>query len=215
MSLRLHLLFVAMLTFAYGFAQEIATPQNWTVLDEVQGDLDGDHIPEKVLIYNTADSTDFGKHREIRIFKKKDVTWVQLESSRTALLKSDDGGMMGDPYGGIDIKNAVLSIHHYGGSSWKWGYTDKYRFQNGQFELIGYSSTSGKPCEEWKKVDFNISTGKINIIKEYEDCATEEQVVTKIEKETFYKKGIILTLKHRKSNEMKIVSPELSFVFSL
>jgi hypothetical protein len=65
------------------------------------------------------------------------------------------------------------------------GNTDKYRFQNGHFELIGYSSSSGKPEEYWTDVDFNLSTGQINFDKEVEN--TKEYGSSK--KETFIKKG--------------------------
>jgi hypothetical protein len=34
---------------------------------------------------------------------------------------SKDGGMMGDPYQSTKLKRN-FNHHHYGGSSWKWGY---------------------------------------------------------------------------------------------
>lgn len=55
--------------------------------------------------------------------------------------------MMEDPYGEITIEKGILSISQNGGSSWKWGFTDKYRFQNNKFELISYTSNYGKLCE--------------------------------------------------------------------
>ena len=117
MDKSLFISFVCCFLFFYGNAQKISTPLGWTTIDSLTGNLDDNSLEEKVIIYNTNDSTDFGKHREIRIFKKEKERWVLWESSRTAILKSDDGGMMGDPYGGIEIKNEVLSIHHNGGSS--------------------------------------------------------------------------------------------------
>ena len=199
--------------FAWVQAQEI--PKGWEVIDSVEGNLDEDTIQEKVVVYNTIDSTDFGKHRELRIFKKEKEKWLLWKSSRTALLNSNDGGMMGDPYDGIEIKNRVLSIHQGGGSSWKWNYTDKYRFQNSQFELIGYTSLSGKLCEEWKTIDFNISTGKVIYKKVIEDCPTEDQVETTEEKEIFYSKGIAVTMKNRNLNEIEIISPKSNIKFQL
>ena len=35
------------------FAQKESQPQGATVIETVDGDLDGDHIPEKVIVYNT------------------------------------------------------------------------------------------------------------------------------------------------------------------
>ncbi len=95
--------------------------------------------------------------------------------------------MMGDPFEGIEIKNNVLLISHFGGSSWKWTNVDKYRFQNNQFELIGYTSNFGKLCEYWANFDFNISTGKIACKKEFEDY-DNNQAIYKTETEVFFKK---------------------------
>ncbi len=90
--------------------------------------------------------------------------------------------MTGEPFGEIEIKNGVLLISQNGESSWKLEFTDKYRFQNGEFYLIRYSSIAGKLCEYWKDVDFNLVTGKMIIKKEYEECETGEQEVYKREK---------------------------------
>lgn len=181
------------------FAQKEFQPQGATVIETVDGDLDGDHIPEKVIVYNTKDTTDFGNFREIQILKRVNQKWTILEKSRNAILKSKDGGMMGDPYQSAEIKNGILMITQAGGSSWKWGYTDKYRFQNGHFELIGYSSGSGKPEEYWIDIDFNLSTGKLIFDKEVEN--TEEYGNSK--SEIFIKKGMKINLQNRNQEKQR------------
>lgn len=181
------------------FAQKEFQPQGATVIETVDGDLDGDHIPEKVIVYNTKDTTDFGNFREIQILKRVNQKWTILEKSRNAILKSKDGGMMVDPYQSTEIKNGILMITQAGGSSWKWGYTDKYRFQNGHFELIGYSSGSGKPEEYWIDIDFNLSTGKLIFDKEVEN--TEEYGNSK--SEIFIKKGIKINLQNRNQEKQR------------
>lgn len=187
------------------FAQEEFQPQGSTIIETVDGDLDGDKIPEKVIVYNTKDTMDYGNIREIQILKKIGGKWAILEKSRNAVLKSNDGGMMGDPYQVTEIKNGILMITQAGGSSWKWGYTDKYRFQNGHFELIGYSSSSGKPEEYWTDVDFNLSTGKLTFEKEVEN--TKEYGTSK--KEIFVKKGLKINLQNRNlKTQKKIILPK-------
>lgn len=181
------------------FAQKEFQPQGATVIETVDGDLDGDHIPEKVIIYNTKDTADYGNIREIQILKKANEKWRVLEKSRNAILKSSEGGMMGDPYQSTEIKNGILMITQAGGSSWKWGYTDKYRFQNGHFELIGYSSSSGKPEEYWIDIDFNLSTGKLIFEKEVEN--TEEYGNSK--SEIFLKKGLKIHLQNRNQEKQR------------
>lgn len=187
------------------FAQKEFQPDGATVIETVDGDLDGDLIPEKVIVYNTKDTTEYGNIREIQILKKVNQKWTILEKSRNAILKSNDGGMMGDPYQTTEIKDGILMITQAGGSSWKWGYTDKYRFQNGHFELIGYSSGSGKPEEYWTDIDFNLSTGKLIFEKEVEN----RKEYGDSRKETVIKKGIKLNLQNRNQKErIEILLPK-------
>uniref|UniRef100_UPI004047854C hypothetical protein n=1 Tax=Mariniflexile sp. TaxID=1979402 RepID=UPI004047854C len=192
---------------AFIFAQEIPTPKGYEVLTQKSGDLDKDGIDEKIVVHNTTDSTEFGNVREIQILKWSDGNWKKWITSRNAILKSEEGGMMGDPFGEVEIKNGVLLISHYGGSSWKWSYTGKYRFQKDEFELIGYTSVYGKPCEYWTHFDFNISTGKIEYKKEFEDCEKDQEIY-KRENEVFYHKGLKINLNNRHLEDIKITTPK-------
>jgi len=115
---------------------------------------------------------------------------------------------MGDPFESIEIIKGLLIVHQSGGSSWKWSDTDKYRFQNGIFQLIGYENHYGKPCEYFQSIDFNIQTGKIIYKKEFDHCEDEEQENNRNEAETFYKKGIKIDLSNRKLNQIKIITPK-------
>ncbi|REC76789.1 hypothetical protein DRF60_12925 [Chryseobacterium elymi] len=187
------------------FAQEELQPAGSKIIETVEGDLDGDKIPEKVVIYTTADEGELGKIREIQIQKKNGGTWMILSKSRNAILESAGGGMMGDPYQGTTVEKGILSITQAGGSSWKWGYTDKYRFQNGHFELIGHSSTYGRPGDYWTEIDFNLSTGQLNYKKEVENTAE----YGKSKQETYIKKGLKIDMQNRNQKEpRKIVLPK-------
>lgn len=183
-------------------AQKEFQPKDSEILQTVDGDLDGDKSTEKVIIYNTKDTTDLGNIREIQILKKVNGKWSLLEKSRNAVLESNAGGMMGDPYQDTEIKNGMLMITQAGGSSWKWGYTDKYRFQNGKFELIGYESTYGKPEEYFTNVDFNLSTGQLNFEKEVENTAE----YGKSKSETYIKKGLKINLQNRNQKEQRKIT---------
>lgn len=191
------------------FGQDIPLPAGYDVVSSVKGDLDKDGTDELVVAYNTKkNDPDFeGIPRELIIYKMQENQWTVWKKSAQALMGSRDGGMMGDPFGDIEIKNGVLIISHNGGSSWKWGQTDTYRFQNGEFYLIGYNNTFGKLCEYWEEEDFNLSTGKLYVEKEYEDCETSDQKIYKRENESVVRKGIKITLQGRKEREVKIVTP--------
>lgn len=193
-------------------AQHFGIPQNYTVIDSVKGDLDKDGIEELVVAFNTEKEKEDNFEsipREIIIYKKENHNWSVWKKSGQALYGSRDGGMMGDPFEEIEIENGILSISQNGGSSWKWGHTDKYRYQDGAFYLIGYSSQYGRPCDYWTTIDFNIATGKMIVEKEYESCENgDEQKIYKTENETLYEKGIKITLEKRREKELKIVSPK-------
>jgi hypothetical protein len=192
------------------FGQTIPIPKNYSIVDTVLGDLDKDGIKELVVAYDTRKAEDEYESvpRELIIYKKQNNKWAVWKKSSQALLGSRDGGMMGDPFGELTITNGILLISHYGGSSWKWGHTDKYRYSNGEFYLIGHSGSYGKPCEYWQEVDFNLVTGKMIVKKEYEDCDTSDQAIYKRENETLYKKGIKIILQNRNDKEIKIVTPK-------
>jgi len=189
-------------------AQEPKKDIDFEILTENVGDLDGDGIDEKVIIYETKESTEYGNVREIYIYKKVNRNWSKWHSSDNAILRDGDGGMMGDPFQDIEIVDGILNISFFGGSSWKWSYTDKYRFQNNQFELIGYTSHYFKLCEYWESDDFNLSTGKIISSKEYEKCENGDQEVFKKENETFFVNRIKINLQNRNTKEIKITTPK-------
>ncbi len=199
---------VLLIVYLMSNGQDIPVHAGYTILAQEEGDLTKDSIAEKVIVFNTDDSTDFGTIREIDIYKKSDNKWSLLASSKNAIGRSEDGGMMGDPFESIEIKDGILIIKQSGGSCWKWFKTDKYRFQNNAFELIGYTNIYGKACEYFENVDFNLSTGEIIYNKDYEYCDQEGQKAGKDESETFYKKGLKINLTNRTSNEIKIVTPK-------
>jgi len=81
---------------------------------------------------------------------------------------------MGDPFEDVRIERGSIVIDHFGGSREKWNYTHRFRFQKGGFELIGASVRFGAPCDYWDHFDYNLSTGRIDIKMEKEDCDNEE-----------------------------------------
>lgn len=196
------------------FSQSIPVPADYSLIDTASGDLDNDGVDELVVAYNTssnADVIDDGIPRELVVYKQKHAEWTVWQRSASALMGSRDGGMMGDPFGDLSIEKGVLTVSHDGGSSWKWSHIDKYRFNGKAFILIGYVSHYGKLCEYWEQVDFNLATGKLIYHKEFESCDSGVQVVYKRQSETFFRKGIIITLQDRSEEEVKIISPKYGY----
>ena len=200
-------LLLALNQFSHG--QEIPIPENYSLISSVTGDLDKDSIAELAVVYNMGPEKEIeGVPRELIIYKLIKGSWTEWKKSKQAVYGSKEGGMMGDPFAEIIIDKGILQISHHGGSSWKWTFTDKYRFQNGEFYLIGYTGIEGKQCAYWREVDFNLSTGKMVVKKEFEKCKSEEeQEIYKRENEILYKKGLKITLQNRQEKEIKISTP--------
>ena len=163
----------------------IEIPKSFKILEDIEGDLDKDGVSEKVIVYDTEKETDFGTERQIYIYKKNNDKWELWRKSIGAVLPSQHGGMMGDPFEGISIERNCIVIHHFGGSRQKWNYTHRFRYQSGDFQLIGATVHFGSPCDYFFTFDYNLSNGKINYEKETEDCENEN---SKIEKEEMIRK---------------------------
>lgn len=159
---------------------------------------------KKQNVYTIKAEGESGEVREIQILKKINQQWTILEKSTNAILDSDSGGMMGDPFSGISIEKGILIISHFGGSSWKWAFTDKYRYQNGHFELIGYTGSSGRPGDYMKYIDFNLSTGQLNFRNDVDDTTQYGPS----QKETYLKKGVKINLQNRGDQRIKIILPK-------
>lgn len=195
----------------FSFAQKEFQPEGSTVIETVEGDLDGDEIPEKVIVYNTRDTTEYGNIRELQILKRTENRWEILDRSRTAILEGSNRSDIGN-YLFFTIKNGILIIEHSGGNSWKWNSMDKYRYQNGRFELIGTTYGYGR-AGVYSIFDFNLSTGKLIYRKEVDKGLYDD--LGKPDSEIFYKKGLIISLKDRNKDHQDIELPKTKTLFTL
>lgn len=140
------------------------------VIAVAKGDLDKDGISEKVEIKNSdEEEKETGEiTRAINIFKKDGSSWKLWHSSTGPVLSNESGGMMGDPFAGVSVERGCIVISHYGGAADRWEFTDRYRFQNGDWYLIGESNNtflSFNPDGDYSNSDFNLSTGCFTIEK--------------------------------------------------
>lgn len=145
------------------------------VISEAIGDLDKDGVDEKVIVLDTGLDSEIGTQRTLLIYKKKQGKWALWHSSQGPLLDSAHGGMMGDPFMGIEIQRGAIVIEHFGGSRQKWSYIHRYRFNNKAWYLVGATINYGAPCEGFFEFDFNVTTGKATY-KTYQDGCENEDI---------------------------------------
>ncbi len=109
------------------------------------GDLNKDGFDDIVLVLKDVEAEkklDGGGIRPLVIlFKEKDYYRLMSIAIDVVMCK-DCGGALGDPFVGAFIKNNVLTVSHYGGTAWRWSIDTKFRYQNGDFYLIGKTKNS-------------------------------------------------------------------------
>jgi hypothetical protein len=166
-------------------------PKNYDTLYQgvAKGDLNKDGIQDAALaLYpsweNDSDWIDkagndsLPQRMMIILFGSGDGYREVIRSFNSIMCK-DCGGAMGDPFAGISIKGNVLEIDHYGGSNLRWSYSHKFRYQNGEFCLIGETTSSflaigfcdklnDSPGSEYE--DINFLTGQYERKRISEDC---------------------------------------------
>ncbi|WP_313216213.1 hypothetical protein [Soonwooa sp.] len=145
------------------------TPKYWTLKKIAYGNLDDDEQDEAVAVYETPSVDGDGDGQQIlAIYKKDNGKWRLWHQNFSAIMSSDSGGMMGNPFDGVSIKNKAIVVMHSGGSRDKWSYTHRYRFQSGDWYLIGALVDFGAPQDYFGKFDYNLSTGDIVASYKYE-----------------------------------------------
>lgn len=160
-------------------------PKGYDTLSVANGDLNKDGISDIVMVLSdvredTADmDTEIDRMKRVLIILFRTSTgWELAGRSGNIILCQKCGGIYGDPFSTMEVANNVLTIQHYGGSNWRWTYTHKFRYQSGDFFLIGkttdaYSVFGGCDTIGMANKDFediNFITGTRVQMKISEDC---------------------------------------------
>jgi hypothetical protein len=134
-------------------------------------DLNGDGKPDAAFVISNgrfdatgpAEST-VVKHVLILALRGDDGKLHRSVVSDAAVLDGDEGGAFGDPFEELSIEKGTVVIMHYGGSRDRWGYTHRYRYQNGQWMLVGLSfgnTDSLAPNDHYDNHEINLTTGLV------------------------------------------------------
>lgn len=162
-------------------------PQDWALIDMAKGKVPLEDTPFYALILECQDTTAMLKaypDEDLEFIPKPRVLLLILKTSKglrlsksnwEIIMDSTQGGMMGDPFQGISINDkGVLTILFYGGSSWRWAYEYKIRFQNGDWYFIGAEKMSHHiHSHEMKNWSFNFLTRKLLYTEDQETFENE------------------------------------------
>jgi hypothetical protein len=104
-----------------------ALPAGYAVLDAARGDLNRDALPDWLVVLNkpneqkTSDVVDHPTKRPLLLFVgSAGGAYTLAARSDNAVYCVDCGGMMGDPFTGLTIKQGYFTVEHYGGSAHRW-----------------------------------------------------------------------------------------------
>ncbi|TPG66543.1 hypothetical protein EAH73_09065 [Hymenobacter nivis] len=102
-------------------------PPGYAVLDAARGDLNRDTTPDWLVVLNrpneqkTSDVVDQPTKRPLLVFVGgAGGTYTLAGRTDNAVYCIDCGGIMGDPFMGLTIKNGYFTVEHYGGSAQRW-----------------------------------------------------------------------------------------------
>lgn len=176
-------------SFAYpslatkGISSTSFAPKGWTVLDSAYGDLNGDGVKDMALIFQHKDSVTIIKPQgypdtvvitQPRIlglffFNKASRQYELAEQSNTFVLNHDDP-IMDEPYRSISISNRILEMDFfiwYSMGTYEMSVNKyKFRYQNGQFALIGADiDNDNRATGDTELRSFNFLTRKLRITK--------------------------------------------------
>lgn len=141
-------------------------PKGMVLFDKVSGDLNKDGIPDLVLMIKGTDKSNFvqdeyrgeldrNRRGILVLFKHKNGYELVSKNTDCFSSENEEGGVYYPPELSLDIRKGKLYVEYRHGRYGYWTYT--FRFQNGDFELIGYDSTStyGPIINREKSINFS------------------------------------------------------------
>jgi hypothetical protein len=119
------------------------------VVRHAVADLNGDGLRDLVFIVEPkqagadSDGDDGPRTLKIAIRSADGKLAVVKESSRAVYCRSC-GGVFGDPFDSLDASRQRFSIHHYGGSSWRWAVTTTFAYsrRDNSWQLVQVDESS-------------------------------------------------------------------------
>lgn len=122
-------------------------PNGYVILEKIYGDLNNDTLEDCILIIKGTDTSkiitdeyrgklDRNRRGIIVLFNKNDHYELAVKNYDCFSSENENGGGYFAPELSVEIKNGKLYARYEHGRYGYWEYT--FRFQNSDFELIGY-----------------------------------------------------------------------------
>jgi len=110
-------------------------PEQYEVLDSISGDINFDKFSDFILIIkrkgesqiDLVDTTVLKRALFIFLGDSKQQ-FYRAACTENLVYCYNCGGLIGDPYNGIEIHEGSFTVYHYGGSNWRWTRNLTFRF---------------------------------------------------------------------------------------
>ena len=150
----------------------------WKQLFEATADLNKDGVDDKAIAIEAPEGvkepgnwcksesgfSEASARRLIVWLSQPGGTFDLAVDDPKLLLRADEGGVFGDPLEDLTIERGALVVHYFGGSRWRWAYTQRFRLEADGFALIGYTDMSVDSATlATVSYDYNALSGKVLI----------------------------------------------------
>lgn len=135
---------------------QVEIPEGYKILSEDEGDLDGDGVKEKVIVFDTNREMAQGHERELRIYLDKDGLWSLSHTAIGPVLGSEAGGTMGDPFEKVSIAGGSIIVYHFGGSVERWSYTHEFKLIDDEWQLAIATLVYFTNCDFTETYTYNL-----------------------------------------------------------
>lgn len=174
-----------------GLPEPIKITDTCSILDYTAGKLDTDSYDDLAVIIEDAGDTDpetgSASRRLLVLSRLGQDKYGIVNYNSDLILGAEEGGVFGDPYSGIAIKNNTLSVAHYGGSNYRWGYEHEFAYEGGVLKLIRLTETDEYTgTGNGTKSVFDLNELSLKEYAEYLDSSSEKLIYEcAIEKKDF------------------------------
>jgi len=213
------LFFITLTLSSFLYSQELknfAVPKTYEKILETKGDLDKDGKDEVVIVFNVNPKAEVSE-RKFYILKNINGKLKIWKENSSLIFDNKLGFYPADNKLKITIKNNSLNILQSYYTNSRHSDTSKYtfRFQNGDFYLIGASIRFDDTCEFNFKNEVNFSTGKVIIDEQFSDCddGSDRKIPENYYKEFTHKFPKLIKMNDFRigENEIKIPNSTKSF----
>jgi len=177
------------------------TPNGWKIEIQLTGDINTDNIEDTVLVLRENNPKNIVKHNDlgenpfdtnprmlVLLIGKTDGGYELFQYNKKFIPRRTDplisDYLTGIGTGGVEIQQGLIKVLmsvFYSAGSWEFtNYIFTFRWQNKQFELIGYDrNTTNRSSGRTKDISINYSTRKAKISCNDPDSDEKGKVIWK------------------------------------